>query len=78
MSEKCGVKTKHPKHKDYKNMSRADKVNLQEGKELADEVREYPCLYDKASEHYSWGISYMPCLLLVITLRFTCGKTKIW
>ena len=53
MSEKCGVKTKHPKHKDYKNMSRADKVNLQEGKELADEVREYPCLYDKASEHYS-------------------------
>ena len=62
MSEKCGVKTKHPKHKDYKNMSRADKVNLQEGKELADEVREYPCLYDKASEHYRDKRCDLPCL----------------
>ena len=33
-------------------MGRADKVHLQEGEELAYEVRKYPGLYDKASEHY--------------------------
>ena len=33
-------------------MGTTDKVNLQEGEELAEEVRKYPCLYDKASEHY--------------------------
>ena len=25
----------------------------------------------------SWGNSYIPCLLLIITLRFTCGERKI-
>ena len=34
-------------------MGRTDKVNLQEDEELAKEVRKYPCLYDKASEHYT-------------------------
>ena len=33
-------------------MGRTDKVNLQEVEELAEEVRKYPCLYGKASEHY--------------------------
>ena len=30
-------------------MGRADKVNLQEHEELAEEVRKYPCLYDKGN-----------------------------
>ena len=26
----------------------------------------------------SWGNSYIPCLLLIITLRSTCGEKKVW
>ena len=26
----------------------------------------------------SFGNSYTPCLLLIITLCFTCGEKKIW
>ena len=26
----------------------------------------------------SWGFLYIPFLLLIITLRFTCGQKKIW
>ena len=26
----------------------------------------------------SWGNSYAPCLLLIITVCFTCGEKKIW
>ena len=26
----------------------------------------------------SFGSSYIPCLLLIITFRFTCGERKIW
>ena len=26
----------------------------------------------------SWGNSYIPCFLLITTLRFTCGEKKIW
>ena len=26
----------------------------------------------------SWVISYIPCLLLITTLRFTCGHREIW
>ena len=26
----------------------------------------------------SWGNSYVPCLLLIITICFTCGERKIW
>ena len=25
-----------------------------------------------------WGNSYIPCLLVIITLRFTCGEKKNW
>ena len=25
-----------------------------------------------------WGNSYIPCLLLIITLRFTCGEKKVY
>ena len=53
MSEEYGVKIKlTEENKNYKNMGRAEKVNLQEDDELAEEVRKYPCLYDKASKHY--------------------------
>ena len=33
-------------------MGRADKANLQEDKALAEAVKQYPCRYDKSSEHY--------------------------
>ena len=33
-------------------MDRADKHHLQENEELAEDVRKYPCVYDKASEQY--------------------------
>ena len=32
----------------------------------------------KSFGYYSWGNSYMPCLLLIITLLFTCGERNIW
>ena len=53
MCEECGVKFKNTEeNKNYKNLARTDKVNLQENEELAEEVRKYPRLQDKASEHY--------------------------
>ena len=53
MCEECGVKFKSTEeNKNYKNLARTDKVNLQENEELAEEVRKYPRLQDKASEHY--------------------------
>ena len=33
-------------------MGRTDKVNLQEDESLAEEVKKYPCLFDKSSKHY--------------------------
>ena len=33
-------------------MGRTGKGNLQEDEELAEQFRKYPCLYDKALEHY--------------------------
>ena len=33
-------------------MDRTEKVDLQEDEEVAEEVRQYPRLYDNASEHY--------------------------
>ena len=33
-------------------MGRRDKSNSEEDEKLAEEVRKYLCLYDKASEHY--------------------------
>ena len=55
MTEECGVKIKHTEeNKNYKNMGRTDKINIQEDEELAEEVRKYLCLYDKTSEHYKY------------------------
>jgi len=33
-------------------MGRADKANLQEDEALAEAVKQFPCLYDKSSQHY--------------------------
>ena len=33
-------------------MGRADKANLEEDEALAEAVKEFPCLYDKSSQHY--------------------------
>ena len=32
----------------------------------------------RSSSLKSFGNSYIPCLLLIITLRFTCGEKNIW
>ena len=37
-----------------------------------------PNFFNLKSFSKLWGNSYIPCLLLMITLRFTCGEKKIW
>ena len=38
----------------------------------------FPNFLSLKSSVNSTGNSYIPCLLLIIKLRLTCGETKIW
>ena len=40
----------------------------------------FSCMCTKARPVFGnlWSSLHIPCLLLIITLRFTCGEKKIW
>ena len=38
----------------------------------------FPKILSLKSFRNSWGNSYIPCLYVIVTYRFTCGERKIW
>ena len=42
------------------------------------DLSNFPKILSLTSFGNSWDNLYIPCLLRIITLRFTCGEKKVW